>query len=290
MEYTSPMYRSVHRRIAVKRYTQFVNNTFACEREALMTWRLHSYLWIVFVLSGIVLLLFGVLRWLSVPVGNLLDWVIGLLSGWWLLVVITVPWNIHFQAREVLDDLHAAEHDKLEVKPDQTAYAQRWRTRSLLIAISLHLISAACLYWLAASGITPIGYVAAMAALLLTLLRPTARGYEYVKARLSNISHVVRYPHDTINQLKTTVADLKLQLEQLDSDKPDSWASQHHAQMQELQNLVARTRSELNDMRTLTMTQHTQLVRDTQQAVAQISADGQFLNHVREIIRFVKEA
>ena len=49
-----------------------------------------------------VVLVFGLLRWLGMPTGELLDWVIGLASFWWLLVVVTIPWNIHFGARRVL--------------------------------------------------------------------------------------------------------------------------------------------------------------------------------------------
>jgi hypothetical protein len=50
----------------------------------------------------VVLTAFGLLQWLHIPAGNFLDWVIGGASFWWLLVIVTVPWNVHFQAKEVL--------------------------------------------------------------------------------------------------------------------------------------------------------------------------------------------
>ncbi len=50
----------------------------------------------------LLLLVFSVLQWLQFPVGSFLDWVIGGATFWWLLAIVTVPWNIHFQAKEVL--------------------------------------------------------------------------------------------------------------------------------------------------------------------------------------------
>ena len=50
----------------------------------------------------VVLVAFGVLQWFHIAAGNFLNWVIGGASFWWLLVIVTVPWNVHFQAKEVL--------------------------------------------------------------------------------------------------------------------------------------------------------------------------------------------
>ena len=50
----------------------------------------------------VTLLAFGVLQWFDIAAGNFLDWVIGGASFWWLLVIVTVPWNIHFKAKETL--------------------------------------------------------------------------------------------------------------------------------------------------------------------------------------------
>ena len=50
----------------------------------------------------VTLLAFGVLQWFDFAAGNFLDWVIGGASFWWLLVIVTVPWNIHFKAKETL--------------------------------------------------------------------------------------------------------------------------------------------------------------------------------------------
>jgi hypothetical protein len=42
----------------------------------------------------LLLLAFGILQWFNIKTGNFLDWVIGGASFWWLLVIVTVPWNV----------------------------------------------------------------------------------------------------------------------------------------------------------------------------------------------------
>ncbi|MGK7901620.1 MAG: hypothetical protein AB4352_09435, partial [Hormoscilla sp.] len=50
----------------------------------------------------LVLLVFAILQWLHIAAGSFIDWVIALAIFEWLLVIVTVPWNIYFEAKEVL--------------------------------------------------------------------------------------------------------------------------------------------------------------------------------------------
>lgn len=49
-------------------------------------------------------LVFGGLQGLHIPAGSFLDWVVGIASFAWLLVIVTVPWNIYFEAKEAYSD------------------------------------------------------------------------------------------------------------------------------------------------------------------------------------------
>jgi hypothetical protein len=42
-------------------------------------------------LAALLLLVFGVLQLLHIPSGSFLDWMIGIASFWWLVVIVTVP-------------------------------------------------------------------------------------------------------------------------------------------------------------------------------------------------------
>jgi hypothetical protein len=87
--------------------------------------RFGSYLLGALGLSLGVVLMFGLLRWLGMPAGHLLDWVIGVASFWWLLVVVTIPWNIHFEARHVLAEAAGSRERGIAVNEAHLAYAQR---------------------------------------------------------------------------------------------------------------------------------------------------------------------
>ena len=69
-----------------------------------------------------VLLTFGIFQWLYIPAGNFLDWIIGGASFWWLLVIVTVPWNIHFQAKEVLAEAEQSTKNEIPVDEQQVKY------------------------------------------------------------------------------------------------------------------------------------------------------------------------
>ncbi|MEL6815783.1 MAG: hypothetical protein AAFP03_13365, partial [Cyanobacteria bacterium J06598_3] len=70
------------------------------------------------------LLVFSVLQWFHVPAGSFLDWAIGGASFWWLAIIVTFPWDIHFQSREVLAEITQSEDKDIQVTPERQAYVQ----------------------------------------------------------------------------------------------------------------------------------------------------------------------
>jgi len=245
--------------------------------------------------TGIFLLLiYTILQWLHVPAGSFIDWVIAIAIFEWLLLIVTVPWNIHFEAKEVLAQAAESTEKGIVVDDKQVKYVNLLASRSLWVAIALHLGSAIGLYALSAAGISAVGYLSSGAALLLTILRPAIRGYQYLAVRLTTIRSQFLYPREDIVELRNRFADLESTVRnlaaQLNSDDGSSWAAvqerQQRATRIELTNLAAS----VEDLRSTNQAEHTKLARDAESAIAQLTSDGQFLNHVREIIRFFKES
>jgi len=87
----------------------------------------------------VTLLAFSVLQWFHIPVGNFLDWVIGGASFWWLLVIVTVPWNIHFKAKETLFEAKQSIRKEISIDDKQLNYVNLLVKRSLILAIFLHI-------------------------------------------------------------------------------------------------------------------------------------------------------
>ncbi|CDM97121.1 MAG: hypothetical protein P5702_18090 [Limnospira sp. PMC 1291.21] len=250
-----------------------------------------------FFTAGFVLLLlltFSILQWLNIPSGSFVDWIIGGITFWWLLLIVTVPWNIHFDAKEVLAE--AAESDKkgIRIEPSQRSYVHKLVSRSLGVAIALHIASAIVLLSLSWAGISVVGYIGSVAALLLTILRPSLRGYQYLVTRLSMVRREFSYPREDVVELRNRVEVVEALLEvtkkSLDPNKSNSWASQQNQKLAFCQSEITRLAADMQTLKATNQSEHERLSRTAEKAIAQITEDGKILNNVREIIRFFKEA
>ena len=142
----------------------------------------------------IALLAFGVLNWFQIPTGSILDWAIGIGIFEWAILIVTVPWNIYFKAKAAVQTGQESQLQGIGVEDRQIQYASGIATKSLIIAIGLHLGTAIGLYLLAINGITSLGYWSSICELLLTLLRPAISTYEYLATRLSAMQEQFAYP------------------------------------------------------------------------------------------------
>ena len=242
----------------------------------------------------VVLLSFAMLQWFQIPTGHPLDWLIGTASFWWLIVIVTVPWNIHFEAKSVLADAELSRTDGIALDDQQVEYAKRVAQRSLGVAVLLHVISAVSLYGLAAAGISAIGYVGSGAALLLTVLRPAIAFYGYLAARLGQIRRTIRYPREDVLEVRDRVARLEYAVQHLEHqisvDRADSLMATQQRQLTALRQDLTQVAASVDTLSATNQAEHDRLSREARSAIAQLSTDGQVLDHVREIIQFFKNA
>lgn len=245
---------------------------------------------LVIVLLGI----FGLAQWWQIPLGNFADWVVGLASFGWLLVITTVPWNIYFEAKGAIGEAALSAENGIAVDDRQVDYVRSLARWSLRLVLGLHLLTALGLYLLASTGVSQLGYWGSAAALLLSGLRPAARTYQYFAARIATIQQQFRYPREDVVWLRDRLTQAESRLEQLttqlDAADPASWAATEQRQRQALRQDLTALATEVTALATTNQAEHQRLVLEGRQAIAQISADGQFLDHVREIIRFFKAA
>ncbi|HAC64365.1 MAG TPA: hypothetical protein DCF68_12700 [Cyanothece sp. UBA12306] len=256
-----------------------------------------TYAWYFSFSAGfgfLVLLAFFLLQWLQIPAGNLIDWVIGVASFWWLMVIVTVPWNIYFDAKEVIAEAATSQEKGITIDTKQVNYVAQVRRGSLIVAIALHLFSAVGLYLLAKMGISAVGYVSSFATLLLTFLRPTIRAYQYLADRLSSIRGQIKYPREDILELRNRFSKsesiLKSLESKLDLKQPDSWISTQQKQLQKHREEVACLKALLEQFEARNSLEHENILREARGAISQLTEDSQFLNQVREIIHFFKTA
>ncbi len=245
-------------------------------------------------LGILLLVMFAILKWLGLPAGHLIDWLIGIASFWWLVVIVTVPWNVYFDAQEVLAESAISKSKNIPVEDQQIRYVLRVARWSIVIAIALHLLSALALYLLAVTGISAVGYLSSVATLLFTALRPAIRAYQYIARRLSTIRQQISYPREDILELRNRFAQLEEKVKhldnQLDTKNSQSWATLQEQKLQSTRQELNYLRASLEQFQSKNQVEHEELSRQSQNAIAQLTEDSQVLGHVREIIRFFKTA
>ncbi|MEA5533554.1 hypothetical protein [Crocosphaera sp. XPORK-15E] len=242
----------------------------------------------------LILVAFFVLQWLQIPAGNLIDWVIGVGSFWWLMVIITIPWNVYFDAKEVISEAATSQDKSIPVDNKQLNYVKTVSRGALLTAIALHLFSALGLYELAVLGISPVGYISSIATLLLTALRPAIRAYQYLAYRLSAIREQIKYPREDIlelrNQVNQLVNSIKQIEDKLDLSKEESWLNQQQNKWKATSQEVALITVKLDKFEAKNKIEHEAIAQEAKNGISQLTEDSNFLRQVREIIRFIKTA
>ncbi|MGF1537060.1 MAG: hypothetical protein ACFB4J_11340 [Elainellaceae cyanobacterium] len=247
------------------------------------------------------LLVFGGLNLLGISTGSFVAWAIAAAIFWWLITITTVPWNIYFSAQAILAEVKLSRQKQIDIDEQACSYVNKVQRRVLVVAIGLHVLSAIALYLLAATGVSAIGYLGSVAALLLTGLRPTIASYRYLMQRLANIGRELKYPREDIVEVKSAIQELKSELErlltqqeatalQLNPDEDSSWAARQQRSLAHLRQDVARLTAAHEQFKATNAQDHERIATEARGAIAQLNQDSQFLDQVREIIRFFKSA
>ncbi len=244
--------------------------------------------------SLMLVILYVVLHLLHIQAGSMIDWITGIIAFWWLTGITTLPWDMHFTAKDLLHEAKISEDKKITLDENDIAYAKKQASLFLKIAIVLHAVSALALYALAYFGISSIGYFAAVVAIVLTFVRPAYRLYDFIISRLQSIHRKILYPREDVYELR---AEITRQTERIDSlvamldlSQEDSWGS---ATITELKKVAAHSKQVEEHLEQLSRENdkaHADLSTKTQQEIAKLSEDAQFLNQAREVIRFFKNA
>ena len=103
----------------------------------------------------------------------------------WMVVLITVPWNLYFAARQIVAKGAVSRGRGIDIRPDQAAEAERIARRMLRFAVAAH-VGTAVLTALAAYVLdAPAGYYVAGLFLLSTVVRPAVAYLAHLRHRLT---------------------------------------------------------------------------------------------------------
>jgi hypothetical protein len=151
---------------------------------------------------------------MSLAHGDLLDWVMGALCLIWLLIILKVPWDLYFQAREVDFELQRSQELKIAIVEGRPAYIRTLQRRLGLLAVGAHLLSALFVAGVAYFTHGIVGYYFAVFYLVSTLFRPAIAGYVYLSRKLKAIGQEARYPREDVVELRGRVQEQTARMKQ----------------------------------------------------------------------------
>ncbi len=214
----------------------------------------------------------------SLAHGHLLDWGMGGLCLIWLLVVLTVPWDLYFQAHEVAFELQRARELNIPAVAGRAQYIQTLRRRLGILAIGAHLFSA-----LLVAGITyfahgTVGYYFAVFYLISTVFRPAAAGYVYLSRKLRAIGEEARYPREDVVELRMRVKEHEERLKSLDAQLKN--------QNDRLQQEAGIREAEVRELR---QSVHT-IGREFESAIGRLTDNQEVIKGIQAFVRLVTQS
>ena len=162
--------------------------------------------WWVMVLAVAAALLFAWLGRLSgVPLATAASIGVGGVALAWLIVLVTVPWNLYFSARRVVAEISVSRERGITVPPGHDAEAGRIARRMLWFALGAQLGTAAAAAVIAFISGAKVGYYFSGFFLLSTAIRPAAAYLAHVRERIGALARESTHPRDDVASLKRRV-------------------------------------------------------------------------------------
>ncbi|WP_218021398.1 hypothetical protein, partial [Nocardia crassostreae] len=175
---------------------------------------MKKYWGLFWAFAALIIVVAALAIWAEVDTETVIGAGLGFIRFFWLVVVITVPWNVYFAARQAGHRAEAARRRQVSVHPEYDAEITTLSKRTLTIAIAAHVLSAVIAALVAVLSGYAIGYYAAGFFLGSMVLRPAAAYFAYLRTRIATISHEVAYPPDDVRELRQRLEDVEHELKE----------------------------------------------------------------------------
>lgn len=123
----------------------------------------------------------------------------------WLLLLLTVPWNVYFRAQTVLAEIKVSRDKGLEVPAARDVEAARIARTMLRVAVAGHALTAVGAVAVTLATGYRAGYWIAGCFLLSTLFRPAGAWFAQLRKRLGTLLKDVTFPRDDVVALRGRV-------------------------------------------------------------------------------------
>lgn len=138
----------------------------------------------------------------------------------WLIVLVAVPWNLYFAARQVAAEMAVSRDRGIVIQPAREDEARRIARRLLWFALGGHFATAAATAVITYYSGETAGYYFAGSYLLSATIRPAAAYLAHLRERISALSRESVHPREDVVSLRLRVDGLAKTVKQLAADLP----------------------------------------------------------------------
>jgi hypothetical protein len=213
-------------------------------------------------------------------VGRPLDGTFALLAGAaclaWGLVVLSLPWDLHFRARAVLAELERSRARGLATAVDP-AVIRGIARRTLGVALGAHAASALAVVGLAAWLDWPAGNGVAVAYLVSATFRPAGAWAMHLRDQLGRAMVEATHPRDDVLALRARLEALEHRAEEA------------RRELEGLQQARSAADERLRAEAARLDLQVDRLGRQLESSVARLTDDRELLAGLRAFLRMVRE-
>jgi len=218
----------------------------------------------------------AVAMWTGVPAQTLITWGAGGAALLWLIVLVTLPWNLHLRAREVLAEMRRSREAGIQVTDEQLAFADKVKRWTLLTSLGIHVLSAAVALLIARFADAPLGYPFAGFYLLSCVVRPASAAMQQLRRRLDTIAADTRYPRDDVLKLRAQVEAHEIAVEQHKAQ-----LTEHAARNDALAAQLERQRLDLEQRMTA-------LTRKFEESLERLTDNRELIAGIKAFLRMIR--
>lgn len=223
----------------------------------------------------------------------------------WLIVLVSMPWNLYFAARRAVQEAAVSRERGISVRPAIDAEARLISRRMLGLALGGHLGTAIAAAMIASFSGSAAGYYIAGIFLLATAFRPAAAYLVHIRERIGTLTRESTHPREDVVTIRAEVDGIKRSLGDLRTELRHAAEALGRTEAR-LTDTIAHTRSLLvTDLDRLTQAQEAdraqarsrhdglerqidQMARRIEATLDGISDHGELMTGLRALVRIIR--